>query len=106
MDARTKRAMNVAFINMKARIPADTGSLRNSLRMTFKGANGYKISFDNRYRNTRTHKRVGTYVGFIDPIANPNNPHCNARNRDWWGKAVIGFFNDVSNQLKKPIKNK
>lgn len=105
MDARIKRAVNVALAKLKTIpstkaggvMPKDTGAVARSLRVVRENKNGMQLTFDNRFRNPNTHQRVGQYIGYIDPSS--GSPHANARNQDWFQNVSYTFAVEVARAL-------
>ena len=105
MDARVKRAVNIAVAKLRTIpstkaggvMPKDTGAVARSLRVVRETKSGITLTFDNRFRNPNTHQRVGQYIGYIDPSS--GSPKANARNQDWFQNVCYVFATEVARAL-------
>ena len=105
MDARIKRATKIAISKLQTIsstksggvMPKDTGAVARSLRVVKEGRAGIQLTFDNRFRNPKTHQRVGQYIGYIDPSS--GSPHANARNQDWFPNVCYVFATEIARAL-------
>ena len=92
-SSRIDRCIRMAFNNAKAKIPVDTGSLRDSLTLN-KTPYGYKISFNGNFPYRKNpNKKVRDYIDYVEIY------HSN-----WWENYTSTFYAEMANLTGGTLK--
>ena len=91
---RVDRAVKVAYTNAKAKVPMDTGTLRNSLTLN-QSQNGFNISFKTGNVNPKSKRPVRDYIDYVERY-----------HENWWDNTVQTFFSELEKQTKGKVKKK
>lgn len=93
-NGRIDRAIKVAFTNAKAKIPKDTGTLMNSLKLN-QTKDGFNIHFETGNINPKSKKSVRQYIDYVEIY-----------HEKWWDNTVHTFFDELSRLTRRNINKK
>lgn len=91
---RVDRAVKMAYTNAKAKVPMDTGTLRNSLTL-HQSPNGFNVSFRTGNINPKSKKPVKAYIDYVERY-----------HENWWDTTVETFFAELEKQTDCKVKKK
>ena len=93
-SSRINRAIRNAYINAKAKIPKDTGTLQSSLELRQTGK-GYTMYFIGTNVNPKSKKQVQQYIDYVEKY-----------HENWWDNTVHTFFSELSKTTRNPVVKK